>query len=50
MGRDHLKEVFRLAKIVSIHTPTWGVTELIDTYYPEIAVSIHTPTWGVTGA
>ena len=35
--------------IVSIHTPTWGVTDgdacnkLVN-----VAVSIHTPTWGVT--
>ena len=34
--------------IVSIHTPTWGVTNshAVDALGNE--VSIHTPTWGVT--
>ena len=33
---------------VSIHTPTWGVTEPPDACAESGAVSIHTPTWGVT--
>ena len=33
---------------VSIHTPTWGVTNANRKFRHFIAVSIHTPTWGVT--
>ena len=42
-----LYENYQIAN-VSIHTPTWGVTEcrLFDGIC--ISVSIHTPTWGVT--
>ena len=34
--------------VVSIHTPTWGVTETVSAFYFYVSVSIHTPTWGVT--
>ena len=35
--------------IVSIHTPTQGVTVVMDTKYLKLTmVSIHTPTQGVT--
>ena len=34
--------------VVSIHTPTWGVTEVSRVKRWEAEVSIHTPTWGVT--
>ena len=33
---------------VSIHTPTWGVTQQGAVSYYRGIVSIHTPTWGVT--
>ena len=33
---------------VSIHTPTWGVTFVLQNLYLSTFVSIHTPTWGVT--
>ena len=33
---------------VSIHTPTWGVTQQSQWYKYRFPVSIHTPTWGVT--
>ena len=33
---------------VSIHTPTWGVTDEQELEPFEEYVSIHTPTWGVT--
>ena len=36
------------AGIVSIHTPTWGVTTETFGYNRPWYVSIHTPTWGVT--
>ena len=34
--------------LVSIHTPTWGVTRTTYKITNSIKVSIHTPTWGVT--
>ena len=34
--------------LVSIHTPTWGVTEKYQMPVKARKVSIHTPTWGVT--
>ena len=34
--------------IVSIHTPTWGVTCISPLFNKYHYVSIHTPTWGVT--
>ena len=34
---------------VSIHTPTWGVTDSCPLLLLIFIVSIHTPTWGVTG-
>ena len=37
-----------LRRLVSIHTPTWGVTPCCRNSRPEHCVSIHTPTWGVT--
>ena len=37
-----------LSRIVSIHTPTWGVTQEGLTQLRLNIVSIHTPTWGVT--
>ena len=33
---------------VSIHTPTWGVTQTKWQLTKLLYVSIHTPTWGVT--
>ena len=50
----HLHEVWHKGacilnqRLVSIHTPTWGVTkcQMISREYQ--SVSIHTPTWGVT--
>ena len=51
----HLHEVWRIvARIdeewfcVSIHTPTWGVTQDKRAVGMPEDVSIHTPTWGVT--
>ena len=35
--------------VVSIHTPTWGVTFIFFLFLSFHVVSIHTPTWGVTG-
>ncbi len=35
-------------EIVSIHTPTWGVTSMPINNLNKRLVSIHTPTWGVT--
>ena len=35
---------------VSIHTPTWGVTDYQSESDDPTKVSIHTPTWGVTPA
>ena len=40
--------VFPKIQCVSIHTPTWGVTERCFVIKLSRAVSIHTPTWGVT--
>ena len=37
-----------LLLIVSIHTPTWGVTCPFSVTHQCLIVSIHTPTWGVT--
>ena len=34
--------------LLSIHTPTWGVTDGCITDNQGSLVSIHTPTWGVT--
>ena len=34
--------------LVSIHTPTWGVTLVLRHLAVDRGVSIHTPTWGVT--
>ena len=34
--------------VVSIHTPTWGVTPVKLVSVNPVFVSIHTPTWGVT--
>ena len=39
---------FEYLKVVSIHTPTWGVTSESWSYGNTNCVSIHTPTWGVT--
>ena len=35
-------------EMVSIHTPVWGVTSLVEALRHGIEVSIHTPVWGVT--
>ena len=35
---------------VSIHTPTWGVTQFVHLRVETQRVSIHTPAWGVTSA
>ena len=43
---DKKKIIYKI--IVSIHTPTWGVTVIFLCICIEILVSIHTPTWGVT--
>ena len=51
----HLHEVWHdsaglllCVSLVSIHTPTWGVTKDIPLHSGLPSVSIHTPTWGVT--
>ena len=51
----HLHEVWRFIPrdingnvVVSIHTPTWGVTRPLSAHTSSLRVSIHTPTWGVT--
>ncbi len=36
------------AIIVSIHTPAWGVTGIVENNNNILPVSIHTPAWGVT--
>ena len=36
------------ARVVSIHTPAWGVTAEYQYMIVGSMVSIHTPAWGVT--
>ena len=43
---SHLQPI--IDRLVSIHTPTQGVTILIDQRFAVANVSIHTPTQGVT--
>ncbi len=47
-GCDAAKAENAAAKVVSIHTPTQGVTGIIVYIILWIVVSIHTPTQGVT--
>ena len=44
-----LTRLFRSAKIISIHAPTWGATYIPPTPIPAPVISIHAPTWGATG-
>ena len=48
VGRDLECCHSRLPPLVSIHTPTWGVTPCNQNSDGGLQVSIHTPTWGVT--
>ena len=48
MRCDTKEDYINLCKKVSIHTPTWGVTEARREEELRKRVSIHTPTWGVT--
>ena len=48
MRCDIAQNKFHSYNYVSIHTPTWGVTTLMQNYVILYLVSIHTPTWGVT--
>ena len=48
MRCDENKGVKWVKGFVSIHTPTWGVTDDQRQLLWLYAVSIHTPTWGVT--
>ena len=49
MGRDGFLDVEQVKRrLVSIHTPAWGVTWCQAASRPMYAVSIHTPAWGVT--
>ena len=49
MGSDILYFKIFIEFVVSIHTPTWGVTDVTsDGIICAGTVSIHTPTWGVT--
>ena len=47
-GCDSTDKQFGMAKEVSIHTPTKGVTRLVSYCLAVFSVSIHTPTKGVT--
>ena len=47
-GCDIIKAFDRMIAEVSIHTPTQGVTEILETCKRLEGVSIHTPTQGVT--
>ena len=42
--------MFSMLTLVSIHTPTWGVTPRFADVLVACDVSIHTPTRGVTYA
>ena len=49
MGSDKLVDsLANVTTVVSIHTPTWGVTYGKCNEFGKCEVSIHTPTWGVT--
>ena len=47
-GCDFTIRVYHKVLVVSIHTPTKGVTHRIDITVFVLIVSIHTPTKGVT--
>ena len=36
-------------RLISTHTPAWGVTLKLDPENVELLISTHTPAWGVTG-
>ena len=48
VGRDLVVDFIRSFRVVSIHTPVWGVTEGKIVACIVAPVSIHTPVWGVT--
>ncbi len=48
VGRDLLAVDLQWIGQVSIHTPTWDVTHVIEYLCKLFVVSIHTPTWDVT--
>ena len=48
MRCDNSSRIGSVRSVVSIHTPTWGVTPWGDGLDGRSLVSIHTPTWGVT--
>ena len=47
-GCDYGKREKAVKPLVSIHTPTQGVTFVIIPLIRQVCVSIHTPTQGVT--
>ena len=47
-GSDSVVPAIATDEIVSIHTPTRGVTDKLASKYTDLSVSIHTPTRGVT--
>ena len=50
MRCDFYENITLACESVSIHTPTWGVTNSRSYSIGAGGVSIHTPTWGVTRA
>ncbi len=48
MRCDWFLDKYPIIRRVSIHTPTWGVTNPFVLQWAPSIVSIHTPTWGVT--
>ena len=48
-GSDEIYRTLREYKVISIHTPTKGVTGVMEIMVMLVMISIHTPTKGVTG-
>ena len=48
MGSDDSTVNNDVARIVSIHAPTWGATLVFYVISKRPIVSIHAPTWGAT--
>ena len=48
VGSDLCIAAVYLARLVSIHAPTWGATLTTRLSQPDMRVSIHAPTWGAT--
>ena len=48
MGGDYLVDIIGINHDISIRTPAWGVTRVLDNALGQNLISIRTPAWGVT--